>query len=122
MTQIQIDLFKWFMEGTFCAAIVFLAVYMRLFDWRETVTGRALVALAGSIAGALLHSVITIWGGPTFTEAQTWWQNALTWLSIASLLGAGMSLVILTWQALRRHVLESEKTWVTRVLRLLSRK
>jgi hypothetical protein len=122
VTQFQIDLFQWFAEGTFCAALLFLAVYMRLFDWRRTVTGRALVTVAGSIAGTLLHFVIIFWGGPGFGHDTQWWQDALAWLSVVSLLGAGTGLVILTWQALLRHALESEKPWVTRLLRLLSRK
>lgn len=124
MTQLQLeqDLIRWFIQGAFIAALVFGAVYVPFFEWHDTVTGRAIVTLVLSLAGALFHSVLIIWGVPSFqfkdgeVSLGPWWANALNWLSIISLGAIVIAIAMLAWQTLRYLNMHSVNKWACRLL------
>jgi hypothetical protein len=127
MSQLEFatDLTTWFVEGTFIAALVFSVIYGFAFDWRHTVTGRCTLTLDLSIAGALLHSVLIIWGIQTVHLTHTgvenlsgFWNETLTWISVISLGGAGAAITILTWQCTRYLNAQSENRFLNKFLRL----
>jgi hypothetical protein len=106
--QLEVNLTEWFLQGTFLAALLFAVVYIPFFDWRATVTGRATTTLILSIAGALMHSTPVVWGVVGITVSKHAVQEpggvvnqVFTWVSIVSLGGAGLSILILGWQSLR---------------------
>lgn len=118
MTQLQfeVDLTEWFIQGTFIASLVFATVYIPFFKWRETITGRATTTLVLSIAGALLHSVLVLWGVTTITKGASpdqttgFWNQFLTWVAIISLGFACISIATLAFVAVRYLIAESETT------------
>jgi hypothetical protein len=108
------DLTKYFAQATFIASLLFALVYQLLkFRWWETVTGRATITLDLSIAGALLHTVLVIWGLPTVTLTKRavsfgpWYDEILTWVSVISLGTAGLAIFLLCWQAFRYSYAET---------------
>lgn len=123
--QVEVDLTSWFIQATFIAAIIFAAVYIPFYDWRETLTGKAVTILVLSIAGALLHSCLVIWHATslsvkagTSTDVTGFWNNFLTWLAIISLGGAALSITVLVFETLRGIFSETDKPWLCRLLML----
>lgn len=119
MTQLQleIDLTEWFIEATFIASLIFAAVYIPYYDWRDTLTGKAVTVLVLSIAGALFHSVLIVWH-VTRDGAGGFWGEFLIWLSIVSLGGAGLGIILLFYDLLRGIHSESDKKWICKLLML----
>lgn len=124
MTQVQleVDLTEWFIQGTFLAAVLFALVYIPFFKWRETVTGRATTVLVLAIAGALLHSTLIVWGVVGVSVAKNskpvpgnFINQFFTWLSIVSIGAAGLSIVILTWQAGRFMLIDTDSKFLKRM-------
>jgi hypothetical protein len=123
--QLEVNLTEWFLEGTFLAALLFAVVYIPFFDWRATVTGRATTTLILSIAGALLHSVLLIWGviGISVSKYATQkpggvTDQVFTWISVVSLGGAGLSILILGWQSLRYMHAETNNKFLRWILNI----
>lgn len=117
MTQLEFatDLTEWFAEFTFIAALVFAVIYAKMYQWRETLTGHATLTLTLCIAGALLHTVLIIWGLDTVHLTRTgistlhgFWNETLTWLSIICFGGAGTAITILAAQCLYIHYLRNK--------------
>ena len=130
MSQVQweIDLTEWFVQGTFIASVVFAMVYIPFYDWRETLTGKAVTVLILAIAGALFRSVLVLWGVITVTVRPDtvrqgsatigFWNEFFTWLSIVSLGAAGVSITLLLWESLRGIFSESENKIICKAFRL----
>jgi len=119
--QLETDLTDWFAVGTFIAAIVFAAIYIPFFKWRETLTGKSVTVLILAIAGALLHAVLTYWHvipNLKTEQQQTSGFHFFLWFSIVSLGFAGVAIIALTYETLRGIFSESENKWVCRLLRL----
>lgn len=116
--RLETDLTSWFIQATFIAAIVFAAIYIPFYDWRGTLTGKAVTTLILCIAGALLHSVLVLWG---VHRESGFWADFITWLAILSLGGAAVSIIVLTFEMLRGIFSETDKPWLCKVL-LLGRK
>lgn len=125
MTQVSLvsDLAKWFTVFTFSTSIVLAIFYGSMFRWWETVTGRTFFALFPSMAGALLHQALIIFGVPTVhlrgatPGLGPWYDAGLTWLSVIGLGGSGACLSILVWEALR--TLRAEAGDTTRLANVL---
>lgn len=129
MSQLRwvVDLSDWGVEATFITALALAVVYMTFFTWRETMTGRSITVLSLSIAGALLHSVLVIWGviSVRFTAhdgaaLNGFWDEFFTWLSVICLMGAALALATLTFTALRYLPAEAQtkNNLLCKVLRL----
>jgi hypothetical protein len=121
------NLTKYFIVGTFCASVLFAILYGPLFNWQGTVTGRATFILDLSIAGALLHFVLLIWGVRTtgikpgsadgISNLGPWYDAALTWFSVISIAIAGISIIILIWQLLRVLAFDPQTKLAKRLLK-----
>lgn len=130
MSQVQweIGLTEWFIVGTFIASIVFASLYIPFYEWRETVTGRAVTILILAIAGALLRSVLVLWGVVTVTvkpggktlqtETMGFWNEFFTWFSVISLGFAGLSIILLIYALFRNLFLNSDNTIICWILHL----
>jgi hypothetical protein len=108
--QLQTNLISYFDQGTFIAALFFAVVYQLLkFRWWESVTGRAWMALALSVAGTLLHPVLIAWGVPPVPQGRApWYDVALTWFAVLSVGVVGVAILVLAWQAVRLTVAEEQ--------------
>lgn len=127
MTQVRVltDLAQWFYQFAFIAAAVFTVIYAAFFDWRCTVTGRALLTFGAAVMAATLHSVLVLWGMPNYVTASAsgitlgpWWSVSLDWLSVVGLGAAGLALTAMAWQALRYRFMESKNPLVGKLLLL----
>jgi hypothetical protein len=129
MTQAQLlgNLASDFSQATFLIALLFAVIYQLLrFKWWQSVTGRAWMALALSVAGTQLHTVLLLWGVPPLTSPTTpWYDVALTWFSVLSIGAVGVTILVLIWQAIRITVAEEQNeqqdnggnaTWLIRKL------
>lgn len=104
LTQVSI-------QFAFGAAALFGIVYGAVFRfrWWETPTGRAVITLSVSVVFALLPSVLIIWGVPiTIFEATPAHRvpvdaTILSWLSVAGIDGAGVSLLVLAWVSVQQR-------------------
>ena len=116
-------------QFTFFAGIIFPTIYGAVlrYRWWETVPGRAVFAFGPCVSGALLRSVLILWGvrvvsvSPGGTQKQNAIEWVLSWLALICVFGAGIVLAVLTWEAIRITMAQREpppSSWVNRMLLL----
>lgn len=116
--MLEVDLARWFTEGTFIISVIFALIYIPFFEWRETKTGRAFTTLILSIAGALLRPVLIIWGIISVRSNSNpagFWNDLFTWLSIISLGAAGIAIAVLAFKTLQILFAESKNKWICKL-------
>jgi hypothetical protein len=122
MTEFQweTDLTEWFIEGFFIGALLFTVIYVPFFKWRATSTGRAIATLVLAIVGALLHSVLNIWGVTQIGKpgGQGQMNEALAWFAIFSLGAGALAVITLSFTAARFLFAESDNKFVCKALHL----
>lgn len=105
----------------FFVVIITGVVYAKVFDWKETLTGKLFVLLMITIAGAVFRNVLVIWGVISPLDKGAGLQ-VLIWLSIISLGMFGIIVALLLWEGLRQVFSGSENKLICKLFMLGKKK
>lgn len=105
--QWQVNLTQWSVQVMWIAAVILSVIYIPNFNWNQSLPGKGFCILILAIVGALLRSVLLIWGVIHITvlaggkEQYGLWDEIFTWISIVSLAAAGLAIVLLLFHTAR---------------------